>query len=231
MPRLLARLISVLASAMLLGLAAPEASAAPAVRRPVSMVLTSSVTSVNQGATIRLTGRVWQGQTGNRTPVYFSFQRRGTVAWVQAGYVWSTDRGDFAKTVRATSSGTWKATYRGTTTRAAAARGRIISVYGMAARQIAFATATSSHWQSAKLRIPTTDYRAVASYNCSSGGGLTLSWDPDGLGFEYASAETEPSGTAVLNGHAGAQTGYFEVWTSTCTWTLKVYAGTARVLV
>jgi len=232
LPRPLARLVSVLASVSLFGTAAAAASASPVVQRPVNMVLTSSATTVNQGATIRLTGRVWQAQTGNRTPVYFSFQRRGTTTWVQAGYAWSTDRGDFAMAVRATFSGTWKATYRGTATRAAAARGRTISVYGVVARQIAFASATSHHWQSAKLRIPTTDYRATASYNCTSGGYLSLGWHGDGDAFEYAASQTAPSGTVVLNGHAGARAGFLEISTLPgCTWTLKVFAGTARTLI
>lgn len=223
--------LTLVAAAGLLGSAAPAAQAAPAAARPVSITLGASATSIDQGQVVRFTGRIWQAQTGNRAPMYFYFQRRGTTTWMSGGYAWSNDRGDYAKSFRATYSGTWKVVYRGTATRAAAVRGRVVDVYATTPRQVVAYTAASADWQGPKLRIPTAEFTAVATYTCQDAGFLFLTWYGDQGGYDSADL-LATSGTVTLNGHHGAQVGYFEVssWLG-CSWTVKVYSGTAKVLV
>ncbi|MFC7533837.1 hypothetical protein [Actinoplanes sp. GCM10030250] len=207
------------------------AGSAPRRVTPVRMVLNASATTVNRGAVVTFSGRVWQAPTGNQAPVYFYFQKRGTTAWTAAGSVRANSRGQYTKTVRATTTGTWKAAYRGTATRAATARGRLVNVLGTVPRQIAAYSNPATNWQSPRLKISTVDYRAVATYRCANTGHLFLTWNGDNFGYESANS-SQASGTVTLNGHRGARSGYFDVSTwLDCTWSLKVYAGTVRVLV
>jgi len=215
----------------LLGVAGVAASAAPAAKQPVSIALAASASNVNQGSTVKFTGRIWQGQTGNRTPMYFYFQRRGATTWAPAGSVWANDHGDFARSVRATTSGTWKVVYPGTSTRAAAVRGRVINVFASRWRQVASYSMSASNWQGPRIKIPTTDYRAIASYKCAEANFFYLTWNGDSYGYEYVSSSSMAA-TLTLNGHQGGRSGYFGVSTwLNCSWTVKVYAGSVRVLV
>jgi hypothetical protein len=195
------------------------------------MVLNPSATTVSRGDTVRLSGRVWQGRIGNEAQVYFSFQKRGTTTWAPAGSTRADSRGEFVKTVRATTTGTWKAATRASATRAATARGRLVNVLGTVPRQIATWSAPASNWQSPRLRVPTREFKAVVNYRCPGSGWLYLTWNGDQNGYESASW-SKPTGTVTLNGHRGARSGYFTVATwMDCAWSLKVYSGTVRVLV
>ncbi|WP_412744052.1 hypothetical protein [Krasilnikovia sp. MM14-A1004] len=215
------------AAASLIGMSGPAALAAPA---PVQMTFNAAPEPADQGQALTLSGRVWLGATGNRSRVYFYFRRANTPAWVYTGYADSNDRGYFSTRTTARYSGTWRAMYRGTASRAAITRLDAVAVLHRVPRRLVTYTGTSTSWQGPRIRIPTADFQAVATYRCPVGGYMYLHWNGDSFGFESVSSST-PSGTLTLNGHQGARSGYFDIDTySDCSWTITVYSGTVRVL-
>ncbi|GAB1688283.1 hypothetical protein [Krasilnikovia sp. M28-CT-15] len=215
------------AAASLIGMTGPAALAAPA---PVQMTFNAAPEPADQGKALTLSGRVWLGATGNRSRIYFYFRRSTATTWVLTGFANSDDKGYFSTRTTARYSGTWRAVYRGTATRAAAARLDAVAVLHPVPRPIVTYTGTDSSWQGPRTFLPTVDYRAVVTYRCPAGGYMYLRWNGDSFGFESVSS-AKAAGTLTLNGHQGARGGYFDIDTySDCTWSIIVYSGTVRVL-
>jgi hypothetical protein len=232
MHRFLARSLGVLATAsVLLGSAAPAAHAAPSAQAVVIMSFDAAPEPAKLGAPLALRGRVWAGKVGNQSRVELYFQRSGGTTWTPAGFVQSTDRGDFVKHTTAKFSGTWKAVYRGTATRRAAARTDAIQVIKIVPHTVAQYRGTTSTWTSPTVNIPTADYQATIQYQCAGPDGyMFFSWNGAADGYDVVSS-SRTSGTLTLNGHDGARNGYFEVDASeNCTWSVLVHAGTVRAL-
>ena len=235
MQRHLARTLTTLALVgAMLGVVAPAAQAATA-PAPASVNMTFAAGSgpVLQGAPVSLNGRVWLKQTGNRSRVEFYFQRMHTTAWVYAGFVNSTDRGNYVKRTTAQFSGTWKVVYRGTATRRGTARVSALQVAKLAPRQIVTYRGTTADWQSPVIRIPSANYQARVTYNCThpTRGYMAFSWNGEANGYEEV-VSSRVSGTLTLNGHRGARNGYFviDTWTN-CSWSAQVFSGSSRVTV
>ncbi|MBO3737771.1 hypothetical protein [Actinoplanes flavus] len=105
----------------------PNAAVA-APRKPVTMRFAASATSAPRGSTVTLTGRAHYKATGNKAKVDIYFAKAG------AGYRLLTSttanaHGDFRKTVTATTTGTYKAVYRGNTRRKRATAADALTVY------------------------------------------------------------------------------------------------------
>ncbi|WP_412738084.1 hypothetical protein [Krasilnikovia sp. MM14-A1259] len=217
------------AAVSLIGMAGPAAFAAPA-PAPVQMTFNAAPEPADQGAALTLSGRVWLGATGNRSRVFFWFRRSTENAWAAAGYADSDDRGYFSKRTTARYTGTWRAMYLGTSTRAAITRLDAVAVLHRVPRRLVIYTSTDQTWQGPRINIPTADFRAVVSYQCPAGGYMYLHWNGDSFGYESVGSN-RPTGTLTLNGHQGARSGYFDIdtWVD-CTWSLTVYSGTVRVL-
>jgi hypothetical protein len=91
-------------------------------KKPVAMTFSASPASVKAGAAVTLDGRAWSGKKGNAGRVDLYFLKHGTKAWASTGSVKAADNGRFRRTVRASSSGTFRAVYRGNAKRKAATR-------------------------------------------------------------------------------------------------------------
>ncbi|WP_153040574.1 hypothetical protein [Actinoplanes sp. TFC3] len=206
---------------------AGPASATPAAPAVVKMTFDAAPEPVVKGATITLTGRVWLKATGNRTKVNFYFQKAGTPAsaYVYQGYATTTDAGTFTRRFTATTTGTWKAVFAGTASRKNAARVDEVQVVQRRSKEIATYGPLKGYYATPTIRIPSADYKAIATYSCEDDGLLVLVWNgqPD---VGEAVGSDEVGGTVTLNGHLGARSGYFEVGTwPGCTWTLRIFAG------
>ncbi|MET0495550.1 MAG: hypothetical protein ABW000_20685 [Actinoplanes sp.] len=206
------------------GIASPALAAAPAT---MNMSFNAAPEPVTKGAIVTLTGRVWLGDTGNRTTISFYFRRAGTSSsnYVYKGFVTTTDSGAFTRRYQAETTGTWKAVYAGSASRKNTARLDHVQVVQRRAKQIASHKLTHGDWQSANITIPERDYRAVVTYRCKGDGFLYLYWKSKNTFSEHANS-SKSSDTLILNGHAGNRTGYFEVSTwLDCSWNLKVFSG------
>ncbi|GAA0446656.1 hypothetical protein Aca07nite_57120 [Actinoplanes capillaceus] len=105
----------------------PNAAVA-APRKPVKMRFAASATATLRGSTVNLTGRAHYKATGNKARVDIYFAQTG------AGYRLLTSttanaHGDFRKSVTATTTGTYKAVYRGNTKRKRATAADTLTVY------------------------------------------------------------------------------------------------------
>lgn len=219
------------AAAALVATSGGPAQAAPAAPAAVKMAFDASPEPVVKGATVTLSGRVWIGATGNRSRVSFYFRKSGQAAYVYRGYATTTDAGTFTRRYVAETTGTWKAVFAGTAARKNAARLDAVQVVQRRSKLIQSWQGTSSTWQSATLRVPTKDYKAIANYTCEDDGFFFVAWNGNPSGYESANASTA-SGTVTLNGHVGARTGYFDIstWLS-CSWKLRVFSGVETVQV
>jgi hypothetical protein len=208
---------------------ASPALAAASVPAAVKMTFDAAPEPVAKGATLTLTGRVWQAARGNRARVDFYFHANGTPAnsYTHQGFATTTDAGTFRREAIAQTTGTWKAVYAGSTSRRNAARLDAVQVFQRRSREIAGWSQETSSWQSPTLRIPTQDYKAIVSWTCTgeSAPFLYLIWTGEGGGSEYVHG-AKPTGALTLNGHAGARRGYFKVSTSAgCAWRVRIFSG------
>ncbi|GGN18688.1 hypothetical protein FHR83_004053 [Actinoplanes campanulatus] len=107
-------------------LTSSPAVAAP--KKPVRITFAASATAAVRGSTVTLTGRAHYNATGNKARVDVYFARTG------AGYRLLTSttanaHGNFRKTVTATTTGMYKAVYRGNTKRKRATAADALTVY------------------------------------------------------------------------------------------------------
>ncbi|MEV6598868.1 hypothetical protein AB0M36_18700 [Actinoplanes sp. NPDC051346] len=208
------------------------AQAAPAA---VKMTFNAAPEPVVKGRTVTLTGRVWVGATGNRSRVSFYFRKAGTAAnaYVYKGFATATNAGNFTRRFTAETTGTWKAVFAGTAARRNAARLDAVRVIQTRSKEIANWHGTATPWKSRTIKVPTVDYKAIASWNCANPDFpfLYLTWEGRTSGYEYVGSERQ-SGSLTLNGHEGGRLGFFEISSASgCSWTLRVFSGTTTVQV
>jgi hypothetical protein len=218
-------LLTLFATALSFVSPASPAHAAPAT---VKMTFDAAPEPAVKGATITLIGRVWVGQTGNRARINFYFLKNGdpATAYAYQGFATTTDAGTFTRKFVAATTGTWKAVFAGTATRKNAARLDPVQVVQRRSKEIAsYDSSTGSNGQTPTIRIPTEDYKAIATYSCEDEGYLFILWNGTPDVGEAASAD-QPSGTVALNGHLGARSGYFQVLAGEgCSWRLRIFSG------
>lgn len=196
---------------------------------PVKMTFDAAPEPVVKGATVTLTGRVWQTARGNQARVDFYFHAHGTPAgsYTHQGFTTTTDAGTFSRSYPAQTTGTWKAVYAGSPSRRNAARLDAVQVFQRRSREVAGWSAQTSPWQSPAIRIPTQDYKALVSWTCPAAGPpfVSLTWTGEGGGDEYVRGEQD-TGALTLNGRAGGRRGIFKVSTSAgCAWRVRVFSG------
>ncbi|MFI5493542.1 hypothetical protein [Actinoplanes sp. NPDC051859] len=228
-PALLLSLLTVLVA---LVTAPAPAQAAPAA---VKMTFNATPEPAIKGGTVTLSGRVWVGATGNTSRVSFYFRKAGTAAtaFVYKGFTTATDAGTFIRRFTADTTGTWKAVFAGTAARKNAARLDAIQVVQTRSKEIASWRGTSTPWKSRTIKVPTVDYKAIATWDCADPEFpfLYLTWEGKGSGYEYVGSERQ-RGTLTMNGHEGGRAGFFEVSSASgCSWTLRVFSGTTTVQV
>ncbi|MFI7596569.1 hypothetical protein [Actinoplanes sp. NPDC049681] len=214
-------------------LVAGAGTAAHAAQAAVKMTFNAAPEPVIKGAPVTLSGRVWIGATGNRSRVSFYFRKSGTTAFAYKGFATATDSGAFTRRFTAETTGTWKAVFAGTAARRNAARLDAVQVIQRRSKEIATWTGDSTAWTSPTLKVPTVDFKAIASWDCAEPdfSFFYLTWEGKTNGYEYVGADKQ-SGSLTLNGHEGGRLGFFTVSTaSNCTWSLRIFSGITTVQV
>ncbi|MEV4704537.1 hypothetical protein [Actinoplanes sp. NPDC049316] len=216
--------------------AAPAAPAAPAAQTAVKMTFNATPEPALKGSTVTLTGRVWLGATGNRGKVSFYFRKAGTAstAFTYRGYANTNDAGNFTRRYVADTTGTWKAVFAGTAARKNAARLDAVQVVQRRSKQIADWSEPSNQWTSPTIKVPTVDYKAIVSWDCTGSDFpyVIMTWEGKTDGYEYVTTSDKETGTLTLNGHEGGRSGFFGVATgSSCTWRLRVFSGIVNIQV
>jgi hypothetical protein len=193
--------------------------AASALVSPAHLSLGATPGTLAEGAPLTLSGRLASG--GARVDLYF--QRYGTIGFVLATHAATTGRGRFLVRVPARASGTWKAVDPVT----GETRQRAVQVLRDQPRQLAAYGGTTRAWRGPAVLVPTTRFKAVATYRCLGDGFFSLDWN----GQEDATSDRR-SGTVTVNGRTGGRRGHFEVSTwEDCSWSLRVFSGSVTVQV
>jgi hypothetical protein len=109
--------VSVAATALLAGSPTHAATS-----KAVKMTFSATPAWVSAGASVTLSGRAWAATSGNGARVDLYVQKQGTSAWTLAGSTTPSNAGVYHRTVRASTTGTFRAVYRGNTSRKPATR-------------------------------------------------------------------------------------------------------------